>query len=448
MPLTRHRFLRAAAALAAGSSFTRGADAGAVDPAAYKLRPGKPFAGTKITAMLPNAAQYRGQAKHLGELEALTGIKATFSWVPYAQLLDKITVEAVSGSSTYDLVTYQDSWGPSLSNYIEPIDEWIARDKFDFDSYPQVFRKASAFRGVTYGLPVRGQAQLLFFRKDLLRQVGMPPPQTWDDVISVSRAVQNRAGIYGIAMDYGKGNGAQNLFSWFNFLWSNGGDLVDESGRARFNDAAGVEATQAYLDLLLKYKVANPGSVQFQEGDKINSMAQGKSAMVSGWWWGYSFMIGANGRLTKDQVGFTQIPSFRDGRRGRLGNCMPVSVSRLSKNKEAAWECLKWMANPDLEIATATDKSVAASSDMIVTRTASFLDERVNLANNEIHREGLVSIQNARPIPQLRAWPHISALLESAISDLAANRLPVKPVLDDVAVHVDRITRKSGDRKA
>ena len=447
MALSRRDFLGTAAALGAAGGFARTANAAAPDPTAYKLKPGKPFAGTKITAMVPNAAQYRAQALRLGQLEALTGIKASYTWVPYAQLLDKITIEAVSRSSTYDLVTYQDSWGPSLSNYMEPIDVWLARDRFDFDSYPEVFRVASRFRGVTYGLPVRGQAQLLFYRQDLLKQLGVAAPQTWEEVITISKVLQDRVGIAGIAMDYGKGNGAQNLYTWFNFLWGKGGDLVDAGGQARFNDAAGVDGTQAYLDMLLKHKVANPGSVQFQENDKVNSMAQGKSAMMCGWWWGYPVMIGANGRLSKEQVGFTQIPSFQNGKRVTLGNCMPVSVSKLSRNKEAAWECLKWMANPDLEIETAIDKSKPMNNDMIVTRTASFLNEPVNRANNEIHREGLISLQNARPIPQMRAWPHIAALLESTISELASNRLPVKPALDEIAMHMNRITKKSGDRK-
>ena len=448
MAIGRRKFLGGTAALGAAAGLPPLAKAGTADPAAYRLRPGKPFAGTKINAMLPNAAQYRAQAQRLGQFESLTGIKVTFAWVPYAQLLDKITIEAVSGSTTYDLVTYQDSWGPSLSNYMTPIDAWIERDRFDFDAYPEVFRTASRFRGVTYGIPVRGQAQLLFYRRDLLVRLGLAPPRTWEEVIAVSKVLQSRTGIAGIAMDYGKGNGAQNLYTWFNFLWGLGGDVVDATGRARFNDAAGVEATQAYLDLLLKHKVANPGSVQFQEGDKVNSMGQGNSAMMCTWWWGYPVMIGANGRLKPEQVGFSQVPSFEKGKRVTLGNCMPVSVSKLSRNKEAAWECLKWMANPELEIETATDKSNRASTDMIVTRSASFLDERVNLANNGIHREGLKSLENARTTPQMRAWPHVAALLESTISELASNRRPVKPALDEIALHIDRITKKSGDRKA
>ena len=448
MVIDRRQVLGRAAALGIAAGLAPLAMVAATDPGTYRLRSGKPFAGTKIKAMLPNAAQYRAQAQRLDQLQALTGIQVTFSWVPYAQLLDKITIEAVSGSSTYDLVTYQDSWGPSLSNYMEPIDAWMARDGFDFDAYPDVFQQASRFRGVTLGIPVRGQAQLLFYRRDLLQRFGLAPPRTWEEVIEISKVLQGRTSIAGIAMDYGKGNGAQNLYTWFNFLWGLGGDVFDASGRARFHDAEGVAATQAYLDLLHKHKVANPGSVQFQEGDKVNSMGQGNSAMMCTWWWGYPVMLGANGRLKADQVGFTQIPSFEKGRRVTLGNCMPVSVSSLSRNKEAAWECLKWMANPELEIETATSKANPTTTDMIVTRTASFLNERVNRANNGIHREGLASLANARTTPQLRALPHAAALLESTISELASNRRPVRPALVEVASHIDRITKKSGDRKA
>ena len=42
----------------------------------------------------------------------------------------------------------------------------------------------------------------------------------------------------------------------------------------------------------------------------------------------------------------------------------------------------------------------------------------------------------------------MAALLESTISELASNRMPVKPALDEIALHIDRITKKSGDRKA
>ncbi len=92
-------------ALAAGLPLAPVARAQSTDPLHFGLKPGKPYAGTEVTIMLPNAAQYRAQRKRLGQLEELTGIKAIHSYVPYGQLLDKITTEAVSGITAYDLIT-------------------------------------------------------------------------------------------------------------------------------------------------------------------------------------------------------------------------------------------------------------------------------------------------------------------------------------------------------
>ena len=245
-------------------------------------------------------------------------------------------------------------------------------------------------------------------------------------------------------MDYGKGNGFQNLFTWVNYLRGKGADIVDDGGQVRFNDPAGVEATQMYLDVLLKHKVANPGSVGFVEGDKVNSMAQGNAAMVMVWWWAYSVLTGPRSTLKPEQVGFVNVPSFNNGNASNIGQCMPFAISKLSKNKEAAWEVLKWMANPDLEKDVATDKSNPDTAEIIVVHRASLADEKVNAVNHGLQKAGLASLETARPMPLFRAWPQVASVLENTISLLAANGAPVKPALDEAANEVRRIMRRMG----
>ncbi len=429
-----------------------GAAAGALAAAArpgwaadmpYGLKPGKPYAGTEVVALLPNAAQYRAQKKRLPQLEELTGIKLTQAYIPYGQLLDKITAEAVAGSSAYDLVTYQDSWGPALVPYIDPVDGWLKRDGLSLDTYPKAFARASAFDGKTYGLPVRAQAQLLYYRDDLLKQAGMQPPKTWDEVASVGKAIQDKTGVSGIAMDYGKGNGFQNLFIWLSFLWGNGSDLIDDAGKPLFNNAGGIKGTQDYVDLLLKHKVANPASVQFNEGDMVNSMAQGKSAMVLVWTWGFTALTGPRSTLKREQVGFVPAPAFPGHPNTGLGQCMPFSVSKLSKKKEAAWEALKWMANPDLEVEIATDTSDPSTTEIIVAHTASFENAKVNAVTGGLQKVELQGLQGARSMPQMTEWPQVASVLENAVSVLVTSDAKVKPTMDDAAQQVSRIMRRS-----
>ncbi|WP_210338734.1 sugar ABC transporter substrate-binding protein [Ensifer sp. ENS06] len=417
---------------------------------AAALLEGKPFAGTTINVMLPQSSQFRAHERRLSAFEELTGIKAVYTYVPYGQVRDKITTEAVAGSSEYDVVCYQDTWGPSLSIYLQPLDEMLKRDGIDMDRYPQAYKLGSQIDGVTYGLPVRGHPQMLFYRKDLFEAAGVKPPTTWDEVAAAGAAIQSaNPDVSGVAMYYGKGNGQQNLFLWLNHLWGKGGDIFSPDFKeSRFTDPAAVEATQMYLDLLLKQKVAAPGSVQFVEGDAVNSVSQGKSAMVMVWWWVYSVLTGEKSTLKPEQVGFAPMPQFAGSTPVSYALSLPFAVSSLSQKKDAAWEFMKWVSTPELEIECAIDKSDPKTSDIVVTHSKSFLDEKVNKANHGLHKVAAQSLEGSRIMPQLKEWPQIAVTLENMISELATGSRPVKDGLDQAAQDIDRILRRAGYRKS
>jgi multiple sugar transport system substrate-binding protein len=408
----------------------------------------RPFAGQPVNVLLPVASQFRAHERRLPEFERQTGIRVAFTYVPYGQLRDRITTEAVAGGGAFDVICYQDSWGPSLATYMAQIDDWLRRDGISMDRYPQAYKLGSQVEGRTYGLPIRGHPQMLFYRRDLLEAAGVAPPTTWDEVVTASNAVQQRnPNVSGIAMYYGKGNGQQNLFLWLNHLWGRGGDVLtaDERG-VRFNEDVAVEATQQYLDYLLRHRVAAPGSVQFVEGDAVNSVAQGNSAMVVVWWWVYSVLTGAQSRLTREQVGFAPVPQMAGGRAVSYAISLPFAISAGSRRKEAAWEFMKWISAPEGEVAVATDKSDPNLADIVVTHTASFTNEAVNAANGGLHRVAARSLEGSRIMPQTRDWPQIATTLENTLSELASARGAVKPALDNAAREVDRILRRSARR--
>ena len=413
----------------------------------YALKANKPHAGKTLNVLLPPASQFRAQEKRIAEFEKLTGIKVVYSYVPYGQLLDKITTEAVAGNGAYDVIAYQDSWLAALSGYFEPIDAVVKADALDLARYPTVFSAASVYEGKNYGLPVRAHPQLFFYRKDLYAQAGANVPRTWQEMIASSKLVQEKTGVPGVAMDYVKGSGFQNLWLWFNCLWGHGSDLLDAAGKPRFNDAAGVLATQAYVDVLVKHKVANPGSTQFNEYDMVNSMAQGGSASMMVWWWTYSVLTGARSKLKAEQVGFAPMVRFEDSRSPTLAVIMPFGISRQSRQKEAAWEFMKWVTNPDLEVAIVTDKSDAATADIVATHIATLANAQVNQLNFGLPAVALKSLEGARGVPKLVVWPQVASVLETAISEMVSNGKPVKATLDDAARQVERITQRSGGRR-
>lgn len=442
--MQRRHFIQASATAIAAQAVAPFAHAQAPE---HGLKAGKPYAGKTVNLLLPPASQFRAQEKRLSEFEALTGIKVVYTYVPYGQLLDKITTEAVAGNGAYDLIAYQDSWLAALAGYLEPIDANVKADKLDLARYPKVFSEAALFEGRNYGLPVRAHPQLYFYRKDLFAQAGAKVPQTWDEMLTATRAVQDKTGVAGVAMDYVKGSGFQNLWLWFNCLWGHGSDVVDAQGKPLFNNAAGVAATQAYVDVLFKHKVANPGSTQFNEYDMVNSMAQGNSASMMVWWWTYSVLTGDRSKLKADQVGFAPMLSIGEKKTPTVAIVMPFGMSKQSRNKEAAWEFLKWVTNPALEAAIVSDKSDANTADIVATHISTFRNEKVNQANFGLHQAALQSLENARTLPKMAVWPQVATVLETAISDIVSSNKPVKPTLDAAARQVEQITQRAGGRR-
>jgi multiple sugar transport system substrate-binding protein len=187
--------------------------------------------------------------------------------------------------------------------------------------------------------------------------------------------------------------------------------------------------------------------VQFLEQDAVNSVAQGNSAMVMVWWWVYSVLTGSTSTLKPEQVGFASMPTYPSGKPATYALSLPFAVSALSGKKDAAWEFMKWVSAPALEVAIATDKSSKDTADIVVTHKASFQDPKVNEANAGLHRVAGQSLEGSRIMPQLKEWPQIAAILENTISELATGSKPVKAGLDGAASEIDRLLRRAGYRR-
>ena len=70
----------------------------------------------------------------------------------------------------------------------------------------------------------------MFYRKDVLAEIGMEPPRTWDDVVAIADAIRAKGlDIEPLALYFHNDGNRQNLFIWLNFLWAAGADVFDEN---------------------------------------------------------------------------------------------------------------------------------------------------------------------------------------------------------------------------
>lgn len=412
----------------------------------YGLKPGKPYAGTTINVLAVVTPQFKGLALRDDEFESMTGITVEWTEIPFVGLQEKVASVGVAQDGSFDVVNYLDSWGPPNEYWLVRLDDWLARDGISMDRYPPAFAKSAMYKGEVLGFPMRAHAQLFFYRKDIFEKLGLEAPKSWDDVIAAGRAIRDSGeDIEPLALYYHNDGNRQNLFIWLNFLWAAGADVFDEQGRPAWNTPEGIQATKDYVALHTEHKVTHPGSLQFVEQDARISFQQGKAAMIPVWWWAYSPMTNPDQSvLTKEQVGFVGMPAYR-GRTVTYAISMPFSISKYSKNQEAAWEFMKWVSNRDLEKRNAIEREVKGVKiiNNVVTHTANLLDPEVNAANDNIQYAAYESLKESDIMPQIPEWPEIGDLLSAAIAEAAAGG-DVETLMNEAAERADKILRRAG----
>ncbi|MCY4309484.1 MAG: sugar ABC transporter substrate-binding protein [Rhodobacteraceae bacterium] len=408
----------------------------------HNLLPGKPFGGTTINILSVVTPQFDGLMLRDEEFTELTGIETEWTFIPFANLQEKLVAEGLAAVGTYDVVNYLDSWGPANAHWLVRIDDLMARDGISMDRYPDAFARSAQFEGETLGFPLRAHPQLMFYRKDLIPN----PPTSWAEVVEIGKQLkETNPGISPLALYYNNDGNRQNLFIWLNFIWAAGGDIFNDDWTAAWTSEEALQATEDYIALHTVHEVTNPNSLSFVEQDARQSFMQGNSAMIPVWWWAYSGFYNPDAStLSKNQVAFAGMPSY-EGRTKTYAISMPFSISSYSDNQAAAWEFMKWLSNPDMDKANAVEREVMGTKivNNVVTHISSLTDPEVNAANDGIQAAAWDSLKESDIMPQIPEWPEVGDILSAAIAKAAAGG-NVRELMIEAAEQSDRVLRRSG----
>lgn len=443
------------ATTAASGAATTAAAGGTVNgtvstnPADYGLKPNKPYNGTNLNFLIccNTATQFASLIdKTNKEFTAMTGISVKWDNVPYAGFQQKLLTESVSGTGAYDNIAWVDSWGPGIKSFLVPLDDKLKAAGINMDDFPPAYVQASKSNDgkSVVGIPLRGHAQTLFYRKDIFEKLGLKPPTTWQELEAVAKVIKEKnPATYPITAYYGV-NAGQNVFVWLNQLWGNGGDVFDKAMRPVFNNPAGLQATESYISLL-KNGYSSPNSVGFTEGDAGTQFGQGKSAMMVTWSWYYSTFTNKTSTVPEvnSNLGFVPAPSWEGKAPITYAQIWPVGISKYSKNQDAAWEYLKWLTNARVEKEVALDKSDPKFDNVVVVHNSVLADPAVNATTNGLQNVMASVLKTARTEPLIPEWPQVEAVLQVAINNMA-NGKPVQATLDQAVKDVDAIMKKGG----
>ena len=201
----------------------------------------------------------------------------------------KLNLEVVSWNDVYTVVDTRiaNNNAPDIlnidvfANYandglLMPVKDYCPDDLFN-DFFPS-FIEQSVIDDTVWAVPDLASARALFYNVDMLNEVGVEVPKTWDELRDVSQAIidyyDGEVYPWGIDMTTDEGQAA---FAYY--AWGNGGGFVNENGEWAVNSPENVEAIEYALSLV-KDGFTNPNPATETRYDLQDMFAAGKMAMI------------------------------------------------------------------------------------------------------------------------------------------------------------------------
>lgn len=193
-----------------------------------------------------------------------------------------------------------------------------------------------------YALPETQSFQVLYYRKDILDRLGLPIPETWDDVYDMLPALQ------------------QNFMNFFvnpnqftTFFYQNNTELYEKNGlRTAVDSPEGFKAFRQWTDLFNIYAIEREVPSFYQHFRK-GTIPIGISD------YNMYIQLSAAAPELNGRWGIALIPGVRqkDGTvvRWAGGGQNTGVIFKASKKKEQAWEFLKWWTSADVQERYGTD---------------------------------------------------------------------------------------------
>ncbi|TJY42170.1 extracellular solute-binding protein [Cohnella pontilimi] len=196
------------------------------------------------------------------------------------------------------------------------------------------------FNGGDYALPENQNFNMLFYRKDILQQLGITKvPETWEEVMDIIPTLQKHG------MDFYYPH-ADAISEFAPFLFQNGGDFYKDNGKT--SDLDSPEALQAFkmwTGLFTNYKISKQANFynRFRSGEMPIGVADYSTYLMLSTaapeltgWWGMSPMPGIkqpDGKINRSTGGMSQTGM----------------IFKSSDKQQQSWDFLKWWTSADIQ---------------------------------------------------------------------------------------------------
>jgi multiple sugar transport system substrate-binding protein len=318
----------------------------------------------------------------------------------------------ILGESPYDLVYMDVIWTAKFAAA-----GWLLdlTDKFSQEDLKVFLDKdveAGRYEGKLYRIPMRSDAGMLYYRKDLLDKLQVKPPETVGQLIRISQDLQKQKAVkWGYVWQGAQYEGLPAMFveilQGFGGFWIN--PDTNEVGLDRPEAIKAVE----FLKNVIELGISPPGVTTYREEETRRLFVSGEAAFLRNWPYVWSSANEDTSKI-KGKIGIKPMVHLPDQTGGACLGGWGLGISTTSKHPEEALKAIQYFTSVDVQ------RQFTLETGSLSSRRELFSDPQV-IAKYP-HYPNLQKVANSAVLrPSIAQYAQASDLLQRYLNAALTN---------------------------
>ena len=358
--------------------------------------------------------------------------KVTLLLLPEASndQLAQLVANLQAKSAEYDVIDMDVIWTAEFASngWIIP----LPQSQFPLGEFLKPAVDTAMYQGRLYAVPDYSNADLLYYRKDILAKAGKQPPKTWAQLEKLAETVAPKYGLYGYAGTFAPYEGLTVNFA--EAVQSAGGSILSPEGtKVTVNSASALQGLEFLVNGFQQGWIPQV-ALTYEEESAQNAFEAGQFLFLDNWPDVYA-ALSVPGPRNKvyGKFGIAALPG-RDGTGSSSLGGANLAISAYSQHQRTALNFIKYMT--DLP----NERQMLEQGSFPPVWTKLYTDKSLI---SRYHYLPVIeqAINSAQPRPAIANYDQASLAISSTVYEALTHKEKPQQALAEMAGQLTQIIR-------
>ncbi len=360
------------------------------------------------------------------------GQKVTLLLLPEASndQLAQLVANLQAKSNEYDVIDMDVIWTAEFASngWIIPLPE----SQFPLGDFLRPAVDTAMYQGRLYAVPDYSNADLLYYRKDILAKAGKQPPKTWAQLQQLAETVAPKYGLYGYAGTFAPYEGLTVNFA--EAVQSAGGSILSPEGtKVTVNSPKALQGLEFLVNGFQQGWIPKV-ALTYEEVSAQAAFEAGKFLFLDNWPDVYAALSVPGGQnKVYGKFGIAALPGLNGTGSSSLGGAN-LAISAYSQHQRTALNFIKYMTD------LANERQMLEQGSFPPVWTQLYANK--SLVRSYPYLPVLEqAINSAQPRPAIANYDQASLAISSTVYEALTHKKKPQQALTEMAGQLTQIIR-------